>query len=207
MQFDQEQLHRLRKKAALHGNRRDGCLYLLLRNFLLRISLRGRVFVVADLLELAMAEAARLLGSAATPAESPLPEDKGLFAFQELLQELSRQVQKADPQEVEGFVAAVDFVAEKLKEDNFRGSQEAASHRRRKTELSKGRSAEVKRLKRFVESKSSGWEVSGVCIDGEGVCYFALLELADTRLEAQRGESPQQRSRAEGVRLGLNSRN
>ncbi|CDJ49734.1 hypothetical protein, conserved [Eimeria brunetti] len=59
-QYDQRQLQGLRQKSLLLSNRHDGCLYLFLKKFLVRVSLRGTVTVVGDLLELALAAASRL---------------------------------------------------------------------------------------------------------------------------------------------------
>ncbi|CDI74183.1 hypothetical protein, conserved [Eimeria praecox] len=53
-QYDQRQLQGLRQKSLLLSNRHDGCLYLFLKKFLVRISLRGTVTVVGDLLELVL---------------------------------------------------------------------------------------------------------------------------------------------------------
>ncbi|KAL8428546.1 hypothetical protein Efla_003317 [Eimeria flavescens] len=82
-QYDQRELQALRQKSLLLSSRRDGCLYLFLKKFLLRVSLRGTVTVVGDLLQLALAAAARLCpdkppglapsGGLAGPPASPQP--------------------------------------------------------------------------------------------------------------------------------------
>ncbi|KAL8449330.1 hypothetical protein Emed_003211 [Eimeria media] len=59
-QYDQRELQALRQKSLLLSSKRDGCLYVFLKKFLLRVSLRGTVTVVADLLQLALAAAGRL---------------------------------------------------------------------------------------------------------------------------------------------------
>ncbi|KAL8434757.1 hypothetical protein ACSSS7_002894 [Eimeria intestinalis] len=59
-QYDQRELQALRQKSLLLSSKRDGCLYVFLKKFLLRVSLRGTVSVVADLLQLALAAAGRL---------------------------------------------------------------------------------------------------------------------------------------------------
>lgn len=71
-QYDQKQLQALRQKSLLLSNRRDGCLYLFLKKFLVRISLRGTVTVTADLLEFALAAAGRLCSSKTTGVTSSL---------------------------------------------------------------------------------------------------------------------------------------
>ncbi|KAL8270431.1 hypothetical protein Esti_005660 [Eimeria stiedai] len=60
LQYDQRELQALRQKSLLLSSKRDGCLYVFLKKFLLRVSLRGTVSVVADLLQLALAAAGRL---------------------------------------------------------------------------------------------------------------------------------------------------
>ncbi|KAL8454421.1 hypothetical protein Emag_001448 [Eimeria magna] len=59
-QYDQRELQALRQKSLLLSSKRDGCLYVFLKKFLLRVSLRGTVTVVADLLQLALAAAGRI---------------------------------------------------------------------------------------------------------------------------------------------------
>ncbi|XP_026192210.1 uncharacterized protein LOC34619767 [Cyclospora cayetanensis] len=59
-QYDQRQLQGLRQKSLLLSNRQDGCLYLFLKKFLIRVSLNGSVTVVGNLLQLALSAAARV---------------------------------------------------------------------------------------------------------------------------------------------------